>query len=145
MPGIEGPDVVTLFSKAGKGIGNLFKSPRAEAAKPEPSADHSFSYGVVYANDLAAPEVERSTPRFPIGSILVRERLESLTATTPTTVIAMLKREPGFSKDTGDWEFFHMNGSDMKLLSRQTTGSCAACHAKAKKTDWVFIDELKKR
>ena len=143
MPGIEGPEDVTLISKAGKGIGNLFKSPRAEAAKPEPSADHSFSYGVVYANDLAAPELEESAPKFPVGSILVRERLESLAATSPTMVIAMLKREPGFSKATGDWEFFMMNGNDMKLLSRQTTGSCAECHAKAKNTDWVFVDKLK--
>jgi len=56
----------------------------------------------------------------------------------------MLKRQPGFSKATGDWEFFMMNGADMKLVSRETTGRCAECHTKAQATDWVFVDQLRK-
>ena len=133
-----------MFARAGKGFGYLFRPSRpkvAPASSPEP--DHSFSYGVVYANDLAAPEVSKSTPLFPVGSILVRERLPQLTSPIPTTVIAMLKRESGFSRATGDWEFFMMNGADMKLVSRETTGKCAACHTQAQKTDWVFVDQLK--
>ena len=98
----------------------------------------------MYANDLAAPEVSKSAPKFPAGSILVRERLVEPTSAIPTAVIAMLKRQPGFSKATGDWEFLMMNGADKKLISRQTTGSCSECHTKAQKTDWVFIDQLKK-
>ena len=76
--------------------------------------------------------------------MIVRERLVEPTSTVPTAVIAMLKRQAGFSKATGDWEFFMLNGGDMKLLSRQTAGSCSECHTKARKTDWVFIDQLKK-
>lgn len=144
LPGIEGPDVVTIFARAGKGVGSLFRTSRSPAPKSTPEPDHSVSYGVVYANEIAAPEMEKSAPKFPAGSILVRERLESPTASDPTLLIAMVKRQRDFSKATGDWEFLMLNGSDMKLLSRQTAGNCADCHAKAQKTDWVFIDQLKK-
>ena len=88
--------------------------------------------------------MSRSTPKFPVGSILVRERLTTPTSAVPTTVIAMIKRNFGFSRVTDDWEFFMMNGPEMKLVSRETSGNCAECHAKAKTTDWVFIDQLKK-
>lgn len=144
LPGIEGPDVVTLFSRAGKGIGKLFKSSPSNEVKITPTPEHSFSYGVVYANNLAAPEIGKSTPRFPVGSILVRERLLEPTSPVPTTVIAMLKRQPGFGKATGDWEFMMMNGADLKLITRETTGNCAECHSQAQKTDRVFINQLKK-
>jgi hypothetical protein len=144
LPGIEGPDVVTLFSRVGKGLGRLFKPRRSEDVKALPQSDHNLSYGVVYANDIAALEINNSTPRFPVGSILVRERLTEPTSPVPTAVIVMLKRPAGFSKATGDWEFFMMNGADMKLVSRETTGNCAACHTRAEKTDWVFMDQLKK-
>jgi hypothetical protein len=159
---VSDPDVVSIFKKAGKGIGNVFKSkdkpdaqraPLTEKDKPDtvpqaPSsevADHGFSYGVVYANEIAAAEINKSSHKFPVGSMIVRERLDSLTAVSPTVVIAMVKRESGFSKGTGDWEFFSFTGTDLKLLSRQTAGSCAECHTKKRDADWVFLDYLKKQ
>ena len=149
------PDLISIFGKAGKGIASIFKSKRARADTsqpeplPSPSAtlqpdDHGLSFGIVYANSVAAPELDKPTRRFPVGSILVRERLDSITSITPITVIAMVKREPGFSKKTSDWEFLMFSGSDLKLHSRETAGRCAECHTNARDTDWVFIDKLKK-
>ena len=77
--------------------------------------------------------------------MIARERLDSINATSPVAVIAMVKREPGFSKSTDDWEFLSFRGSDLKLLSRQTAGSCTECHTKARSTDWVFIKAEKKQ
>ena len=104
---------------------------------------HGFSYGVVYANEPARAEIEKPNPQFPVGSIIVREKLETATSTTPQIVIAMVKREKGFSAETGDWEFFAFDGADFKLQKRETKSDCSACHIKAEKTDWVFADYLK--
>jgi hypothetical protein len=102
------------------------------------AADHQFSFGVVYANSLANSEILKDDPKFPVGSIIVREKNQTETSLIPQTIIAMVKREKGFSSKTGDWEFIVLNGGNMKLQSRETTGSCSACHVQTEKTDWVF-------
>lgn len=107
------------------------------------SANHKYSFGIVYANELAKAEIEKENPQFPVGSIIVREKNLTLTSETPQTVIAMVKREKGFSQDSGDWEFFTFNGADLKMQKRETKGDCATCHIQAVKTDWVFRDYLK--
>ena len=108
-----------------------------------PVDNHLFSFGMVYANDLAKTEIEKENPAFQVGSIIVREKNETAESETPQTVIAMVKREKGFSKDTNDWEFFVFNGADLKMQKREAKGDCATCHVQAEKTDWVFRDYLK--
>lgn len=145
-------DLVSIFVKAGKGIKKFFSpSKERKAAAPESlsekkadtDAGHRFSFGVVYANTLANAEILSHAPKFPIGSMIVREKNSTETSFVPQTVIAMVKREKGFSTETDDWEFFVLNGSDLKLQRRETAGTCAACHIQAKSTDWVFQDRLK--
>lgn len=150
-------DLVHYFSKIGKGVKDLFdSSPKSqttnkqnEKADPEtavkilPAKNHSFSFGEVYANDLAKAEIEKDQPTFPVGSIIVREKNPTATSTTPETVIAMVKREKGFSMETGDWEFLVFNGKNLQMQKRETVGSCSACHSNAKQSDWVFRDYLK--
>ncbi|MGI9055457.1 MAG: cytochrome P460 family protein [Pyrinomonadaceae bacterium] len=102
-----------------------------------------FSFGVVYANDLAKKEIEKEKPQFPVGSIIVREKNGEEKSLLPETVIAMVKREKDFSKKTGDWEFFTFNGADLKMQKRETKGDCATCHSRTEKTDWVFRSYLK--
>lgn len=102
-----------------------------------------FTFAVIYANDLANLIIEKDLTSFPTGSIIVREKRETAASEAAQSVITMVKREPGFSKETDDWEFFAFDANDMKLKSRETAGSCATCHIKAEKTDWVFRDYLK--
>ena len=75
--------------------------------------------------------------KFPVGAIIIREKW-SRSITEPEKVIAMVKRESGFSKPTADWEFFSFDGGNFKLRSRETAGNCATCHVQAEKTDWAF-------
>lgn len=110
--------------------------------KPEDNS-HKFSFGEVYANDLAKAEIEKDAPNFPVGSIIVREKNLTITSIIPETVIAMVKREKGFSEKTGDWEFFVFDGKDLRMQNRETVGSCSACHSNAKESDWVFRDYLR--
>ena len=120
--------------------------PAPEKAKTlkNPHEKNGTTFGVVYANDRAKTEIEKDTPDFPVGAIIVREKHLSADSETPETVIAMVKREKGFSKKTGDWEFFTFSGADLKMQRRETRGDCAKCHIQAEKTDWVFRDYLKK-
>lgn len=132
----------------GRQIKKLF--PKKREKQPENKADslerlksfsadsHKFSFGIVYANDLAKAEFEKENPNFAVGSIIVREKNASAASETPETVIAMVKRESGFSPETGNWEFFVFGGADLKMQKRETKGDCAACHSRAEKTDFVF-------
>lgn len=116
-------------------------APKIREKKSHDKNDSTF--GVVYVNDLAKTEIEKENPQFPAGAIIVREKNASQESLKPETVIAMIKREKGFSPKTNDWEFFVFNGADLKLQKRETRGDCAKCHLQAEKTDWVFRDYLK--
>ncbi|MEZ5428630.1 MAG: cytochrome P460 family protein [Pyrinomonadaceae bacterium] len=117
--------------------------PKKEKKPKNPHEETGTSYGVVYANDVARSEIEKPNPVFPVGSIIVREKHLSVESETPELVIAMVKREKGFSKKTGDWEFFVLDSTAENLTQRETRGKCAECHSQTKKTDWVFRDFLK--
>jgi predicted metal-binding protein len=134
-------DLVYYFSKFGKTVKKIFTKRDLELAV---DSEHSlFSYGFVYANDPASPEMEKADPVFPAGAIIVREKMKTEDSETPETVIAMVKREKGFSKKTDDWEFFVFDGEYFKVNTRETRGSCAECHSNARQTDWVFRGYLK--
>ena len=153
----ESPDLVELATKAGKAVCSIFKrtdtiEPKAQAPpKVEPQqvavdprikdlvdpGNHNTTIGDVYANDKARTNFFYNQPDFPVGSIIVREKYFTL-GSPPETIIAMVKREKGFNDASGDWEFFVFNGRDMALTSRESVGSCATCHARAKDTDWTF-------
>jgi hypothetical protein len=117
--------------------------PQPKKEKPLPTENDGFTFGTVYANNLAKTEIEKTKPNFPVGSIIVREKRLRIDDFTPQITIAMVKREKGFSRKTGDWEFFTFNGADLKLNKRETKSDCAKCHANAKETDWVFKTYLK--
>lgn len=101
------------------------------------------TFGVVYANDLANREIKKNLPRFPVGAILIREKHTTEKLGTPDLVIAMVKREKGFSKKTDDWEFLTISPDAGVITKRETKGDCAKCHIEAKATDWVYRDYLK--
>lgn len=146
-------DLVGIFSDLGRQIKKIF--PKKRKKQPETKVDaleslksfsaeaHKFSFGIVYANDLAKAEFEKEKPDFAVGAIIVREKNAAAASETPETVIAMVKRENGFSPQTGDWEFFVFNGADLKIQKRETKGDCAACHSRAENTGWVFRTYLK--
>jgi hypothetical protein len=146
-------DLVGIFSDLGKQIKKIFPKKREKPSEARSdssellrsfSADsHKFSFGVVYANDPAKAELGKQNPNFAVGSIIVREKNALALSATPETVIAMVKRESGFSRETGDWEFFVFGGADLKMQKRETKGDCAACHSRAASTDFVFKTYLK--
>jgi hypothetical protein len=86
---------------------------------------------------LAAANAPKGAP-YPTGSVV---------QLVPTE--AMVKREPGFSPATGDWEFFELNvdaqGSKIGKrgfaeVNNRFGKNCFACHAPAREP-WDFICE----
>jgi hypothetical protein len=72
-------------------------SPGNDEPKPKLHGDSS-SFGVVYANESASKAYSASPLRpFPVGSILIREKLATATAQNPQVLTVMIKREKGFN------------------------------------------------
>jgi hypothetical protein len=117
--------------------------PPAEKPQKNPHQKGNQTYTRVYANEAASAEIYRAAPRFPAGSIIVREKLLAADAEQPELVAVMVKRDKGFSRRTGDWEYFVVEGDLSKISKRETTGSCARCRADAAATDYVFKTYLK--
>ena len=77
-------------------------------------------------------------PFYPVGAVIVREKLLTATSDTPDLLAAMIKREKGFNPAANDWEFMVINGSMTKIKKRQKTGDCQQCHSSEKDRDFVF-------
>lgn len=97
------------------------------------------SYGVVYANARARGAFETPVPStFPVGSVIVREKVMSAGDESPQLLAVMVKRAPGFNPKAGDWEFVLVDGSASKVLERQKKGSCLDCHVSQRERDFVY-------
>jgi hypothetical protein len=71
--------------------------------------------------------------RFPPGALLVQIHRG---ASTSGPIFAMLKRDPGFFPEGGDWEYV-VTDSEGWVEDRGALVLCARCHAEAK-ADWAF-------
>ena len=77
-------------------------------------------------------------PVYPVGAVIVREKLLTATSTTPEVLAAMIKRDKGFNPAANDWEFLVLNSDATKVQKREKTGSCQQCHASERDKDFVF-------
>ncbi|MEZ5306089.1 MAG: cytochrome P460 family protein [Pyrinomonadaceae bacterium] len=138
----------------------------APTPTPDPNDAHKewkTQYAMLYVNDIGLAAFRNPTGIFPVGSKIVREKIvfespnnsntspkvfssedlekvgskENLTKRV-AAVIAMVKREKGFSRKTDDWEFLVINPDSRLILERETKGDCSKCHSKTKATDWVY-------
>lgn len=119
---------------------------RFEEEKPQknPHEKGNVTFTRIFANSLAEQEIAKEKPVFPVGSVIVREKLLNKDDTAPEVVTVMVKRQKGFSPKTGNWEFFVLDGKIENVQQRETVGSCSKCHTEAKENDWVFRSYLKK-
>lgn len=81
-------------------------------------------------------------PQFPVGSIIIREKLAQADDTAPQLLVALVKRERGFNPKAKDWEFLMFDGSATTIRQREKTGSCQECHVLQKDNDLVFRSYL---
>lgn len=97
------------------------------------------TFGFAYANELArGTMLTREYARFPIGSVLVREKLLTPEASKPEVLVVMIKREPGFNRKANDWEFMTVSGDLKRIEAREKQGKCQKCHKSQAWHDYIW-------
>ncbi len=110
------------------------------AANPDPSkADpHAGHFVQVYANVSAESPMWDPFERFPVGAVVLKEKLGSQApGAKPELFTGMVKRAAGFAPEGGDWEYFTLDGELTKVTSRGKLQSCAECHQSHAASDYV--------
>jgi hypothetical protein len=80
---------------------------------------------------------------FAVGSAIVKEKLAYREGVAEPVLVAigiMLKHEPGFDSEHGDWEFGYWEEEPGLIDGPDQSAYCADCHASSP-TDFVFLDD----
>ena len=101
------------------------------------NAGHLTTLGFSYVNEAGRNAFRQQPFAFPIGSLIVRERLLT-PSSNPDQLVVMIKHEKGFNPKAGGWEFLTISGDMRKVLKREKEGNCLQCHASASANDFVF-------
>lgn len=104
-----------------------------------PDTPHKDKYIRVYVNDVGQEAMLRTkNPKFPAGSIVIKEKLPEKESLTPELFTIMVKREAGFNPRGGDWQYLIMDSAQTKLEKPSDIESCQSCHAAwAKGSDFI--------
>ncbi len=119
------------------------------AAAPRRSP-HEDKFVSVYVNETGRQAMmTQLSPKFPQGSMIVKEKLSSKDAQSPELLTAMIKREKGYHPESGDWEYLVIDGSASKVEKRGKLADCNSCHVAYDSTDYVtrtyLSDEVRRR
>lgn len=114
--------------------GSLRHKPNTADGSP-----HIEKYAVVYVNDIAVkPMFGEGPPVFPVGSVIVKEKLPTRESTTPELLTVMIKREKGFNPGNGDWQYLVADGDARGIRQRDNVENCRQCHETRKHNGYVF-------
>ncbi|RYD85172.1 MAG: hypothetical protein EOP84_03325 [Verrucomicrobiaceae bacterium] len=75
--------------------------------------------------------------KFPVGTIVLKQKFSSPEAKEAEFYTGMRKREKGYNPDCGDWEFFTMNADRRAFTAQGRIDSCMDCHRTYAKTDFI--------
>ena len=104
---------------------------------------HRNKFVVVYVNDAGRRAMlEEKSPRFPAGSLVVKEKLPARDSKEPELLTAMYKREAGYDPEGGDWEYLVLDGQAREVRARGKLESCRACHQRDADTDFISRNYL---
>lgn len=115
--------------------------------------DGGPNYVHVYVNEIGKKAIPINGPKFPIGSIIVKEKFpgkwtgkwddkqnsERLVLGSATVLTMMRKREAGYDSKNGDWEYFTGDAKTLVLTKPDPKAlkACQSCHALYKDRDFI--------
>jgi hypothetical protein len=109
----------------------------------EAGGPHKDKFVSVYVNDTGkSAMMSEPVRKFPVGSIIVKEKFSTAEGGSPELMTAMRKREAGYNPESGDWEYLVINGEGTKVEARGKLDECMSCHAAVGKQDFVFRSYL---
>lgn len=108
-----------------------------EERKRNPHASTAIN---VYVNKVGtAAMLSESAATFPVGSVIVKQKFDpNHEPDKPLLYTVMIKHEPGYNPDAGDWEFAVIGGDGREFQARGALANCIACHTPQKANDFVF-------
>ncbi len=98
---------------------------------------HETALGFGFVNETGRSGFKRKPFAFPVGTVIVRERLW-VPAGKPDQLVVMIKHDKRFNRKANGWEFLTVSGDGTKILKREKDGKCLKCHASAAQNDFVF-------
>ena len=102
----------------------------AAAVKSSPDTPHRDKYIRVYVNDVGKDAMLKArNPKFPAGTIVIKEKLSEKQSQSPEFYTIMLKREAGYSPRGGDWQYLIMDSTKARIENPANVESCQSCHA----------------
>ncbi|MFO0946111.1 MAG: cytochrome P460 family protein [Planctomycetota bacterium] len=101
------------------------------------------TYCFVYTNELASPTMTSGNGSYPVGSIVIKEKLKSADSREAELFTVMRKRAPGYDPDHGDWEYAVVTNGGTEIVERGKLQRCIECHDNYKETDYVTREYLR--
>jgi alpha-glucuronidase len=102
-------------------------------------SEHAERYTQVYVSDQGAATIIQDRERtFPVGSMIVKEKLINADDTTPVALGIMIKREAGFNPAGDDWEYAYWEQAGGVTRGTAQLEHCQACHIQEAAMDSVF-------
>lgn len=102
------------------------------------SSPHVHKYISVFVNPVGREAMmTKQSPKFPVGSMIVKEKVGSPDSKNPEVLTAMIKRGPGYNPENGDWEFLVLDGAASKIVERGKLTRCSDCHRPYDASDFV--------
>jgi hypothetical protein len=112
-------------------------SPEEQAAEAKHGPHAGFSIVVRVSPD--AIEAFQDGRPLPVGAVVIKEKYADDAAAGPLHAYAVMrKREAGYFPDGGDWEYGYVGLAGEPARSQGRLAECAACHASARGTDFLF-------
>lgn len=104
-----------------------------------PANPHRQKYVTVYVNETGRQAMlEQIRPAFPVGSVIVKEKLSEISSRAPELLTVMIKRGKGFNPPSGDWEYMIVDGTGTNVTAQGKLENCQSCHTAKPETDYVF-------
>lgn len=120
-------------------------SESAVQAKKTQTGPHTHSSVSIFMSEDAAKTFLSGVPPYATGAVIVKQKHRlayhldgdfSKKVQPADGVGGMVKREPGYDPEHGDWEYFYFE--DPSEIESGRIASCVECHRAAKNTDYVF-------
>jgi hypothetical protein len=112
-----------------------------EVAMADKKNPHDRKFFNVYVNRAGQKTMlTTANLKFPVGSIIVKEKLPSKHSRRPELLTVMIKRERAYNPAGGNWEYLVLNGAATKIDGRGVLQTCQSCHITRRQTDYLFLN-----
>lgn len=100
-----------------------------------PHFDPNVSF---HANPLAADALAEERAILPVGSVITKTKRWRADQPRPDALASMIKREPGYDPEHGDWEYVYEDLGQGGTVTRGRLESCITCHSHAAAGDYLY-------